>query len=115
MTFTEEDVKEGIDMERNVNGKTQHSTPWKDFDVVFLAALVGIDTCSKLAILKELAKRLKPGTLVVARSAHGLRSVLYPVSLRALFEVAEVGRSNADVKDSRAFGRSDEVRVRYFG
>ena len=53
---------------------------WKEFDVVFLAALVGMNTKSKLAILKALAEKLKPGTLVVARSARGLRSVLYPVS-----------------------------------
>jgi nicotianamine synthase len=53
---------------------------WTDFDVVFLAALVGMDTSSKLYILQSLAKNLKPGALVVARSAKGLRSVLYPVS-----------------------------------
>lgn len=53
---------------------------WKGFDVVFLAALVGVNTQSKLAILEALAEKLKPGTLVVARSAKGMRSVLYPVS-----------------------------------
>lgn len=55
-------------------------TDWEEFDVMFLAALVGMDTLSKLSILESLAKKLRPGTLVVARSAKGLRSVLYPVS-----------------------------------
>ncbi|KAF2119692.1 Nicotianamine synthase protein-domain-containing protein [Lophiotrema nucula] len=73
MTFSGEDVS-------TMSSKSKDSTAWSDFDVVFLAALVGMDTSSKLAILESLAKRLKPGTLVVVRSAHGLRSVLYPVS-----------------------------------
>jgi len=54
-------------------------TRWADFDVVFLAALVGMNTSSKLAILEGLVRKLKPGALVVARSAKGLRGVLYPV------------------------------------
>lgn len=52
---------------------------WKSFDVVFLAALVGMDSSSKASILASLASKLTPGTLVVARSARGVRSVLYPV------------------------------------
>lgn len=57
---------------------------WAAFEVVFLAALVGTDTETKTDILASLARKLKPGTLVVARSAHGLRSVLYPVSCNLL-------------------------------
>jgi nicotianamine synthase len=56
-------------------------TEWEVFDVVFLAALVGTDTQSKMGILKKLVGNLRPGALVVARSAKGVRSVLYPVSL----------------------------------
>jgi nicotianamine synthase len=60
---------------------TQESgSDWGSYEVVFLAALVGTDTHSKLAILESLARKLSPGTLVVARSAQGMRSVLYPVS-----------------------------------
>jgi nicotianamine synthase len=55
------------------------TTDWSQFDVVFLAALVGMDTSSKIPILAHLARKLKPGTLLVARSAQGLRGVLYPV------------------------------------
>jgi nicotianamine synthase len=52
---------------------------WESFEVMFLASLVGTDTHTKLSILASLAKKLTPGTLVVARSAQGMRSVLYPV------------------------------------
>jgi nicotianamine synthase len=63
-------------------------TDWSSFDVVFLAALVGMDTGSKLDILTALAGRMGPGSLVVARSAWGLRGVLYPVGsavIQAIF------------------------------
>ncbi|KAG9200078.1 hypothetical protein G6514_007675 [Epicoccum nigrum] len=54
-------------------------TVWHEFDVVFLAALVGMDATSKLAILEDLVKKLRSGALIVARSAKGLRMVLYPM------------------------------------
>lgn len=73
MTFACTDVSADNDLSAN-------KTKWEGFDVVFLAALVGMDTQSKLSILGSLAKKLKTGALVVARSAKGLRSVLYPVS-----------------------------------
>lgn len=52
---------------------------WSEFQVVILAALVGMDTQSKLPILASLAAKLAPGTLVLVRSAQGLRGVIYPV------------------------------------
>ena len=55
-------------------------TDWRAFDVVFLAALVGMTREDKMGILQGVVGRLKPGTLVVVRSARGLRSLLYPVS-----------------------------------
>lgn len=58
----------------------EEETEWGEFDVVFLAALVGMDTSSKQVILEGLVRKLRPGALVVARSAKGLRGVLYPVS-----------------------------------
>lgn len=69
MTFSCEDITTSSDSR----------TDWACFDVVFLAALVGTDTQSKVSILSSLARKLRPGALVVARSAQGLRSVLYPV------------------------------------
>ncbi|KAH9862771.1 hypothetical protein J1614_010864 [Plenodomus biglobosus] len=57
----------------------EEKTDWHAFDVVFLAALVGLESHAKIGILEGLARKVRPGTLVVARSAKGLRSVLYPV------------------------------------
>jgi nicotianamine synthase len=72
MSFACEDITE----------ESPSSKPdWQSCQVVLLAALVGTDTYAKLNILKSMAKKLMPGTLVVARSAQGMRSVLYPVSL----------------------------------
>ena len=77
-------------------------TEWGAFGVVFLAALVGMDTQSKLAILSSLAPKLQPGTLVVARSAQGLRSVLYPV--RPNFMVVNQGSLiGADTRAHRGY------------
>ncbi|RUS24114.1 Nicotianamine synthase [Jimgerdemannia flammicorona] len=48
-------------------------------DVVFLAALVGLDREAKRAIVAHLAAYMRPGALLVVRSAHGMRQLLYPV------------------------------------
>jgi nicotianamine synthase len=87
MTFACEDVSEmaqdadgGADADADgvgTDGMTRSS--WEKFDVVFLAALVGLDTGAKVAILAALVAKLTSGTLIVARSAQGLRAVLYPV------------------------------------
>lgn len=50
------------------------------FDVVYLAALVGTSFGEKHDIVARVAKRMRPGSLLVIRSAHSLRSLLYPVS-----------------------------------
>lgn len=91
MSFTCEDVTadsevavqgEGEEKEEGETESSSETSPsWTQSQVVFLAALVGTDTHSKIAILASLAARLRPGCLVVARSAQGVRSVLYPVSM----------------------------------
>ena len=48
------------------------------FDVVYLAALVGGSSGHKHVIMADVVKRMKPGALVVMRSAHSLRRLLYP-------------------------------------
>jgi hypothetical protein len=74
-------MAEDGDVDANGVGKDVVTrSSWEAFDVVFLAALVGLDAGAKVAILAALAKRLTSGTLIVARSAQGLRAVLYPVS-----------------------------------
>lgn len=49
------------------------------FDVVYLAALVGDCGKDKHKIMADVVKRMKPGGMVVMRSAHSLRRLLYPV------------------------------------
>ena len=48
------------------------------YDLVVLAALVGVDPDAKRACLAHLARTMAPGALVLARSAHALRTLLYP-------------------------------------
>jgi nicotianamine synthase len=48
------------------------------FDVVFLAALVGATQEEKELLLLKIVDKMTPGRLVVIRTAHSLRTVLYP-------------------------------------
>jgi nicotianamine synthase len=52
---------------------------WGSYDLVYLAALAGLDPDEKRGLLDHLGRRLRPGALVLARSAHSLRGLLYPV------------------------------------
>ena len=78
MRFAREDVARAGDHDAG-----SAETDWRSFDTVFLAALVGLDSPAKIRVLRNLARRLRPGALVVCRSARGLRSVLYPVRARS--------------------------------
>ncbi|KAI0139687.1 Nicotianamine synthase [Pestalotiopsis sp. NC0098] len=63
------------------------------FDVVFLAALVGTSAREKEDVVVAVARRMRSGALMVVRSAHGLRTVLYPevdLSSDRLREVLQV-------------------------
>ncbi|CAL9133572.1 unnamed protein product [Musa acuminata var. zebrina] len=51
----------------------------RGFDVVFLAALVGVDHDEKVRVIEHLARHMAPGAVLVARSAHSARAFLYPV------------------------------------
>lgn len=52
----------------------------EDYEVVFLAALVGMDDKEeKGCIIRHLSTYMAPGALLVIRSAHGARAFLYPV------------------------------------
>jgi nicotianamine synthase len=50
------------------------------FDVVYVAALVGATTAEKREIFKRVLAQMRPGALLVVRTAHALRKLLYPVS-----------------------------------
>lgn len=51
----------------------------RQFDVIYLAALVGMNQEEKEDVLIDLVRRMSMGALVVIRTAHGLRNLLYPV------------------------------------
>lgn len=51
----------------------------RTFDVVYLAALVGSTKAQKEEIISDVSSRMRPGAFLVMRSAHSLRSLLYPV------------------------------------
>lgn len=55
------------------------TTNLREYDVVFLAALVGMDKEEKIKIIDHLAKYMAPGALLMLRSAHEARAFLYPV------------------------------------
>ncbi len=57
------------------------TSPTKDlaeFDVVYMAALVGISQAEKEGIMLQVVGRMRPGALLVVRSSWGLRTCLYP-------------------------------------
>ncbi|KAI9081061.1 hypothetical protein K1719_037041 [Acacia pycnantha] len=74
-----------------------------EYDVVFLAALVGMDKEEKNRVIDHLAKYMAPGALLMLRSAHGARAFLYPVvqpgDLRG-FEVLSVFHPTDEVINS---------------
>ena len=49
-----------------------------DYDMVCLAAMVGPQPKAKTRVIKHLYRHMKPGALLLARSAHSLRTLLYP-------------------------------------
>ena len=51
------------------------------FDVVYFAALVGCSDREKHSILAHVVGHMRQGAMLVLRSSHSLRSLLYPVSL----------------------------------
>jgi nicotianamine synthase len=51
----------------------------RDFDVVYLAALVGSTQMEKEGVLIKVVERMREGAILVVRSAYGLRRMLYAV------------------------------------
>jgi nicotianamine synthase len=52
---------------------------FRAFDVVYLAAMVGRSSSHKQSTLADMAKRMRARGLVVLRSTHSLKRLLYPV------------------------------------
>jgi hypothetical protein len=78
------------------------------YDVVVLAALVGSTAAEKSAMLLRLSGMLDPGTLVLVRSARGMRTLLYPEVDPAEmpgFEVLDVVHPGDDIINSAIVAR----------
>lgn len=55
----------------------EHADP-AAYDLVVVAALVGLSAGDKRHVLQDLRRTMAPGAVLLARSAHGLRTLLYP-------------------------------------
>ncbi|KAB2630269.1 nicotianamine synthase [Pyrus ussuriensis x Pyrus communis] len=93
------------------------TTALKDYEIVFLAALVGMDKMEKLKIIDHLAKYMAPGATLMLRSAHGARAFLYPVidpcdDLRG-FEVLSVFHPTDEVINSIVIARKYALPVQH--
>ncbi|XP_073049614.1 nicotianamine synthase-like [Primulina eburnea] len=79
-----------------------------EYDVVFLAALVGMDMEQKMLVIDHLSKNMTPGAILMLRSAHGARAFLYPmVEPQHLqgFEVVSVFHPTDEVINSVVIAR----------
>lgn len=63
---------------RITQGDAASYTQYGGYDAVFLAAMVGLDAKTKQGIIAATGQQMKQGNLLVARTAHGLRTLLYP-------------------------------------
>jgi nicotianamine synthase len=83
----------------------------RDFDVIFLAALVGANQAEKEEILRSVTARMREGALVVIRSVNGMRELCYPVfegGSEGVGEYIEVGvtvHPGGEVVNSVVVGR----------
>jgi nicotianamine synthase len=86
----------------------------QEFDVVFLAALVGMDKEEKVKVIDHLAKQMAPGAILMLRSAHGARAFLYPVidpcDLQG-FEVLSVFHPSDEVVNSVVIARKYSMPI----
>uniref|UniRef100_A0A7N0VNJ2 Nicotianamine synthase n=1 Tax=Kalanchoe fedtschenkoi TaxID=63787 RepID=A0A7N0VNJ2_KALFE len=86
----------------------------KEYEVVFLAALVGMDKDAKIQVIDHLAKHMSPGATLMLRSAHGARAFLYPVidpcDLRG-FEVLSIYHPTDEVINSVVIARKTAIPV----
>ena len=84
------------------------------YDVVFLAALVGMAAEEKARVVEHLGRHMAPGAALVVRSAHGARGFLYPVVdpeeiRRGGFEVLAVHHPEGEVINSVIIARKPVV------
>lgn len=83
--------------------------------MVYLAALVGLEREEKRKVVEHLARHMRPGALLVVRSARGARAFLYPVveteeDLNG-FEVLSVHHPDGEVVNSVIVARKKGIHV----
>ena len=61
-----------------IHSDLRHFTDLEVYDVVCLAALVGLSPEEKREITAHLSRHMRSDALLLVRSAHGLRSLIYP-------------------------------------
>ncbi|KAI3977491.1 hypothetical protein MKX01_000404 [Papaver californicum] len=92
------------------------TTGLRDYEVVFLAALVGLNKEDKRKVIDHLAEYMAPGSLLMLRSAHGARGFLYPIvepSDLPGFEVLAVFHPMDDVINSVIVARKSKSKSQY--
>ncbi|KAL7082984.1 hypothetical protein ACP275_14G134200 [Erythranthe tilingii] len=80
----------------------------RQYEVVFLAALVGMESDEKVRVIEHLAVNMADGAILVVRSAKGARAFLYPVvgpGCLCGFEVLSVYHPIDDVINSVVVAR----------
>lgn len=77
----------------------QEYSDYAIFDVVYIASLVGTTSLSKHEIIISTHNKMKKGALLLCRSSHGARTLLYvpvpDITLECLTSVTEVKPSNS--------------------
>ncbi|GJN12501.1 hypothetical protein PR202_ga30784 [Eleusine coracana subsp. coracana] len=86
------------------------------YEVVFLAALVGMAAEEKAHVVAHLGRHMAPGAALVVRSAHGARAFMYPVVdpeevRRGGFEVLAVHHPVGDIINSVIIARKPAAVV----
>lgn len=61
-------------------------TDYENFDLVYMAALVGNNPAAKNKIITAVYDSVKSGSLLLCRSSHGTRKLLYPAISKATIE-----------------------------
>lgn len=96
-----------IELEKRMKFKTHDILEVKEelreYDCIFLAALVGLNKESKMKIIAHIEKYMKKGGFLLVRSANGARAFLYPVVEEddlAGFEVLSIFHPTNDVINS---------------
>ncbi len=86
----------------------QEFTDFAHFDVVVMAALVGLTPAAKQEIIAHLHAHMQPGQLLMVRSVRGLRRLLYPeVTAKDLkgFEIVKEVHPRGEVVNSAVIAR----------